>query len=101
MPERIDEKQVRHIAMLSRLKLSDQEVATFSRQLSAILEYVEKLNELPTKDVEPTVHAVPMQNVLREDEPDAPLRVNEALDNAPQRSDSFYKVPKVLEQDST
>ena len=100
MPEQIDEGQVRHIAVLSRLKLSDQEVATFSRQLSAILAYVGKLNELDTTDVEPTAHAVPIQNAFRKDEPEEPLSVDEALAGAPQRAGSFFKVPKVLDQDS-
>ncbi len=101
MADRIDERQVRHVAVLSRLKLSEDEVATFSRQLSAMLEYVEKLNELDTSDVEPTVHAVPTSNVLRDDEPEEPMGVAEALANAPQREGSFYKVPKVLDQEST
>jgi aspartyl-tRNA(Asn)/glutamyl-tRNA(Gln) amidotransferase subunit C len=100
MPERIDEQQVRHVAVLSRLKLSDEEVATFSRQLSDILEYVQKLNELDTSNIEPTAHAVPVNNVFRDDEPEEPLGVDEALANAPERQDSFYKVPKVLDQDS-
>ena len=101
MVDRIDERQVRHVAVLSRLKLSEGEVATFSRQLSAMLEYVEKLNELDTSDVEPTVHAVPISNVLRDDEPEEPMGVDEALANAPQREGSFYRVPKVLDQEST
>lgn len=100
MPEQIDERQVRHIAVLSRLKLSDQEVATFSRQLSAILAYVGKLNELDTTDVEPTAHAVPIQNAFRKDEPEEPLPMEEALAGAPQRAGNFFKVPKVLDQDS-
>ncbi|MFQ6048011.1 MAG: Asp-tRNA(Asn)/Glu-tRNA(Gln) amidotransferase subunit GatC [Phycisphaerae bacterium] len=100
MAERIDEQQVRHIAMLSRLKLSDQELSLFTRQLSAILDYVQKLNELDTRQVEPTAHAVPIHNVFRDDEPDEPLGVDVALANAPQREGSFYKVPKVLEQES-
>jgi len=101
MADRIDEQQVRHVAVLSRLKLSEGEVATFSRQLSAMLEYVDKLNELDTSDVEPTVHAVPISNVLRDDEPEEPMAVDEALANAPQREGSFYRVPKVLDQEST
>jgi len=101
MADRIDERQVRHVAVLSRLKLSEGEVATFSRQLSAMLEYVEKLNELDTSNVEPTVHAVPISNVLRDDEPEEPMAVDEALANAPQREGSFYRVPKVLDQEST
>ncbi len=100
MPGKIDEAQVRHIAMLSRLELSDDEVAAFSDQLSDILGYVEKLNELDTEGVEPTAHPLPLRNVLREDEPGEPLAVDDALANAPERAESFYKTPKVIDQDS-
>lgn len=98
MPRKIDEQQVRHIAMLGRLKPSDEEVRRFSEQLSSILEYVEQLNEVDTEHVEPTAHAVPMSNVLRADEPGACLTPDEALANAPQRDGSFFAVPKVLDQ---
>ncbi len=100
MSQKIDEQQVRHIAMLSRLELSDEEAATFSEQLSEIVAYVEQLNELDTADVEPTAHPLPLRNVLRDDEPNEPLPVDAALANAPQRINSFYKTPKVIEQDS-
>lgn len=99
MPARIDETQVRHIAHLARLKPSDDEVRLFSEQLSAIVEYVEKLNELDTTEVEPTAHAVPVHNVFREDVPAEPFRPDQALANAPQRAGSFFGVPKVLDQD--
>jgi aspartyl-tRNA(Asn)/glutamyl-tRNA(Gln) amidotransferase subunit C len=100
MPPKIDETQVRHIAMLSRLELTDREVAAFTEQLSAILQYVEQLNQLDTEGVEPTAHPLPLRNVFREDEPNAPLGVDDALANAPQRADGFYKTPKVIDQDS-
>ena len=100
MAETIDEDRVRHIATLSRLELSDEEVAAFSGQLSAILEYVEQLNRLDTDDVEPTAHPLPLRNVFRDDEPDEPIGTEAALSNAPQRADGFYKTPKVIDQDS-
>jgi len=100
MPGKIDEERVRHIATLSRLALSDAEVAAFSTQLSAILEYVEQLNQLDTDDVEPTAHPLPLRNVFRKDEPDEPFGIEAALANAPQRAGSFYKTPKVIDQDS-
>ncbi|MBN1344590.1 MAG: Asp-tRNA(Asn)/Glu-tRNA(Gln) amidotransferase subunit GatC [Phycisphaerae bacterium] len=100
MPGKIDEAQVRHIAMLSRLELTDAEVAEFSHQLSDILAYVEQLNQVDTTDVEPTAHPLPLRNVMREDEPDEPIGVEAALANAPQRAASFFKTPKVIEQDS-
>jgi len=100
MAAKIDEAQVRHIALLSRLELSDREVTEFSGQLSAILEYVEQLNRLDTEGVEPTAHPLPLRNVFRTDEPDEPLPLDAALANAPQRAGSFFKTPKVIEQES-
>ena len=100
MAMKIDESQVRHIALLSRLKPSDDEVRLFSEQLSAIVEYVEKLNEVDTSDVEPTSHALPIHNVFRGDVPAEPYAPDQALANAPQRDGNFFGVPKVLDQDS-
>ncbi len=98
--QKVSEQEVRHIAMLSRLKPSDEEVRLFSEQLSSILTYVEQLSEVDTADVPPTAHAVPVSNVFRPDEPHRSLRPDEALANAPQRDGPFFAVPKVLEQDS-
>lgn len=100
MAKKIDEALVRHIAHLSRLKPSDEEVKLFSEQLSAIVEYVSKLNELDTTNVEPTAHALPIHNVFREDAPRQPFNPDEALANAPQRDGSFFGVPKVLDQET-
>ena len=69
MAGRIYAEQVRQIGNLARLKLSDDEVERFGEQLSSILTYVEKLNELDTSDVEPSAHALPVSNVFRNDEP--------------------------------
>lgn len=96
----IDEKQVRAVAKLSRLDLTNDEVAAFSRQLSAILEYVEKLNELDTTNVEPLAHCLPISNVFREDKPKESLGVEKTLANAPQRDGEFFKVPKILDDNS-
>ena len=100
MPGKIDEAQVHHIATLSRLELSDEEVAEFSEQLSAILAYVEQLNQVDTDGVEPTAHPLPLRNVFGQDEPVEPLGVGAALANAPRRAEGFYKTPKVIDQDS-
>ena len=100
MPEKIDEKMVRHIAHLSRLALTEDEVYQFGAQLSSILEYVDKLNELDTESVEPTAHALPVRNVLREDVLRESFDPDRSLGNAPQRDGNFFKVPKVLDQDS-
>ncbi|UCG16871.1 MAG: Asp-tRNA(Asn)/Glu-tRNA(Gln) amidotransferase subunit GatC [Phycisphaerales bacterium] len=96
----IDEDSVRHIAVLSRLDLTDEEVAKFSSELSAIVDYVDQLNELDTGDVPPTAHVLAVHNVFRADEPAPSPGPNVVLANAPQRQDTFFKVPKVLDQDS-
>ena len=100
MGHKIDEGQVRHIGHLSRLKPTDDEVHLFSEQLSAIVEYMDQLDEVDTADVPPTAHALPVHNVFREDEPHRSLDPDQALANAPQREGSFFAVPKVLDQDS-
>jgi aspartyl-tRNA(Asn)/glutamyl-tRNA(Gln) amidotransferase subunit C len=100
MAEKISEQQVRHVAMLARLKPTDEEVARFSEQLSDILTHVEQLNELNTDDVPPTAHALPVSNVFRVDEPGESLGPDKALSNAPQRDQNFFAVPKVLDQGS-
>ncbi|MFZ9023508.1 MAG: Asp-tRNA(Asn)/Glu-tRNA(Gln) amidotransferase subunit GatC [Planctomycetota bacterium] len=97
---KIDEAQVRRVALLSRLELSDQEVSQFSTQLSAIFEYIEKLNELDTDTVEPLAHCLPIHNVLRDDVPRPSLSNDEALANAPEREDEYFKVPKILDDNS-
>ncbi len=88
---------VEHIAHLARLRLSGEEKAKFGAQLSSILTYVEKLNELDTSGVEPTSHVLAMGNVMREDIVTPSLPADEALLNAPDRADDFYRVPKIIE----
>jgi len=97
MGKKIDEAQVRKVAKLSRLELSDAEVEEFTGQLSAILEYVEKMNELDTEGVEPLAHCLAISNVLREDRARESLGTEAALANAPQRDGDFFKVPKILD----
>jgi aspartyl/glutamyl-tRNA(Asn/Gln) amidotransferase C subunit len=66
MAEKIDQEQVKKVAKLSRLDLTDSEIEEFTGQLGAILEYVEKMNELDTENVEPLAHCLPVSNVFRE-----------------------------------
>ena len=89
--------QVRAIARLARLELSDDEVAHLAPQLDAIVGYVEHLREVDTKGVEPLAHALPVQNVFREDEPADSLPRERALANAPKQRDGCFAVPAVLE----
>lgn len=97
MSNTLDQAQVRNVAKLARLELTDQEVEQFSVELSAIIGYIEKMNELNTDDVEPLAHCLPVHNVFRVDEPKQSLDVEKALQNAPQRADDYFKVPKVLD----
>lgn len=88
---------VEHVARLARLELGADQKELFANQMSAILGYVEKLKELDTDGITPTSHAVPMENAFREDIVNMPIGVEQALSNAPQRSGSFFTVPKVIE----
>jgi aspartyl-tRNA(Asn)/glutamyl-tRNA(Gln) amidotransferase subunit C len=98
MDKRIDEGQVRKTAKLARLELSDAEVEEFAGQLSAILDYVERMNKLNTEGVEPLAHCLPISNVFREDIVKESLGTEKTLANAPQRDGAFFKVPKILEE---
>ena len=100
MAKKIDEAHVRKVAKLSRLELSEAEVGEFTGQLSAILEYVEKMNELDTENVEPLAHCLPISNILREDVAQESLGAEKAVANAPQRDGNFFKVPKILDDGS-
>jgi len=97
MSELIDENQVRHVAKLARLKLTDDQIKQYTSQLADILQYVQKLSSLDTENVEPTAHAVPMRNVFRDDKAVDGIGVENVLANAPQRDGSFFAVPKVLD----
>jgi aspartyl-tRNA(Asn)/glutamyl-tRNA(Gln) amidotransferase subunit C len=97
MAKRIDQEQVRKVAKLSRLELTEAEVEEFTGQLSAILDYVEKMNELDTAGVEPLAHCLPISNVFREDSIRESLGTEKTLANAPQRDGAFFKVPKILD----
>jgi len=101
MAREIDESQIRQAAQLARLELNEQEIALFSRQLSAIVQSIEKLNELDTKNVEPLIHFLPVYNVFREDRVRPSLTNEQALANAPDHADGYFKVPKILEENSS
>lgn len=100
MEQKIDADQVRKVAKLARLDLTDAEVEEFAEQLGAILAYVEKMDELDTADVEPLAHCLPISNVLREDCIGPSLGTDATVANAPQRDGPFFKVPKILDDNS-
>ncbi|MHC5110717.1 MAG: Asp-tRNA(Asn)/Glu-tRNA(Gln) amidotransferase subunit GatC [Planctomycetota bacterium] len=100
----LDINTARHIAHLARINVADDELANYAGQLSAILEYVEQLQALDTSNVIPTAHAIPTFDVLREDKIIKGLGREEALANAPvddnpEKSTTFFRVPKVLDQE--
>ena len=98
MQDSINQELVRKVAKLGRLDLSDAEVEEFTGQLNSILGYVEKLNELDTESVEPLAHCLPVKNRFREDIIVPSFDPDEALANAPQRDDDYFKVPKILSE---
>jgi aspartyl-tRNA(Asn)/glutamyl-tRNA(Gln) amidotransferase subunit C len=93
----IDGKDVEHVARLARLALGPAELARMQAELSAILQYVAKLEELDVSGVEPTSHAVPLVNVMREDEAGPCLPQADALANAPDRAGELFRVPRIIE----
>jgi aspartyl-tRNA(Asn)/glutamyl-tRNA(Gln) amidotransferase subunit C len=93
---RMTPEEVRELALLSRLALSDQEVTRMTGDLGAILTYVDALRELDTTGVEPMTHAVPFDCPLRDDQVQPSLPVDEALANAPRREAHFFQVPRIV-----
>ncbi len=93
----ITQKEVEHVAKLARLELSEDEKGTFTRQLSAILTYMDQLKKLDTRGVEPTMTVLPTENVFRDDEVQPSLPQERALANAPEQADGFFRVPRILE----
>jgi len=89
-------QDVEHIAKLAKLEFSGEEKEKFTQQLNQILAYVEQLNRLDTNAVEPLSHVIELQNVFRDDEVRPGVSTDEALKNAPARTDQFFKVPKVI-----
>jgi aspartyl-tRNA(Asn)/glutamyl-tRNA(Gln) amidotransferase subunit C len=89
-------EQVEHIADLARLDLSDDEKALYRQQLSSILDYIARLQELDTHDIPPTASVLPLQAVLRPDEPHPGLGVDELLSNAPVVEARQFKIPPVF-----
>ena len=88
---------IEHIAHLARLSLSEKEKEVFAGQLESILSYMDKLNELDTVGIEPTSHVLDISNVAREDALKPSLGREDALSNAPDKTEKFYRVPKIIE----
>ena len=89
----ITREEVLHVARLARLELTDDEVAKFQEQLSAIIDAISKVSELDLSDVPPTAHPLEIANTWAEDEPVPSLPLDEVFANAPEREDDYFKVP--------
>jgi len=93
---KITEKDVLKVANLARLELNESEVNSMTEQVGKILSYVEKLNELDTDGIEPTTHAISVNNAFREDEVKQSLSQEKALQNGPLQNGEAFVVPKVI-----
>lgn len=94
---RISADQVKHVANLARMAITEEEAKKFTNQLDQIITYAEQLNELNTDHVEPTAHVLEIKNVMREDRAKEGLPREEVLKNAPEHQDGQIKVPGIME----
>jgi len=92
----INKEEVKRIALLSRLDLSDDELCEMTTQLEKILAYIDELKEVSVENTEITSHVVQVGNIFRRDKPRPSLKKEDALCNAPKKEDGFFKVPKVI-----
>ena len=94
----IDRDTVLKVAGLARLELTEAEIEQMTGQMNEIVSFVEKINELDTKGIEPTAHVLDVKNKLREDEiTESPATLEEILSLAPERHENFISVPRVIE----
>ncbi len=89
--------EVRHVALLTRIRLTEQEVELYRSQMDDILEHFQMLQELDTDQVPPTSHSLPLDTVMREDETKPCLDKEDVLSNAPRREGDYFRVKAVLE----
>ncbi|NGP46085.1 Asp-tRNA(Asn)/Glu-tRNA(Gln) amidotransferase subunit GatC [Bacillaceae bacterium SIJ1] len=94
---RITKDEVKHVAHLARLAVTEEEAEHFASQLDDIISFMDQLNELDTDQVKPTAHVIDMQNDLREDKVEPWLTNDKALKNAPDEEDGQVRVPSILE----
>ena len=94
--EKITAADVRHVARLARLDVTDEEVELFAGQLAAVLDHAEDVERLDTAGVPPTAHPLPLKNVLRDDVPRPSLDRDEVLGQAPAAEDHRFRVPRIL-----
>ena len=97
MKKGISEEEIERIAKLSRLKLKKEEKNLYQKQLSRIIEFMEKLKEVNTNKVSPTFYPLSIKNVMREDSNFTSLSQDEVLKNAPDKKNGYFKVPRIIE----
>jgi len=90
--------EVEHVARLARLELDAEEKERMRRELDGILSYIDKLRALDTEGVEPTAHAVPVTNIMRDDRVEPSFPQPDMLANAPDQSGDYFRVPKIIEE---
>jgi aspartyl-tRNA(Asn)/glutamyl-tRNA(Gln) amidotransferase subunit C len=95
---RISLREVEHVARLARLHLTDADNERMRGELDGILAYIDKLRALDTEGVEATSHAIPLANVMRDDEPRPPFPADAMLMNAPDLHGAFFRVPRIIEE---
>lgn len=93
----ITKEEVRHVAHLARLAITDEEVEHFTEQLAKIVQFADKLNELDTTNVEPTTHVLPLENVFREDKSIAGLDREVMMKNVKDQEAGQVKVPAIMD----
>ncbi len=92
----ISRDQVAHVAWLAKIKLTEEELELFARQLNEVLGYFRKIDEVDTRGIEPTYHILDVKNVFRKDSPEFSLPLDKSLQNAPQRERNYVKAPRIL-----
>ncbi|MCM8772536.1 MAG: Asp-tRNA(Asn)/Glu-tRNA(Gln) amidotransferase subunit GatC [Candidatus Omnitrophica bacterium] len=92
----IKKEDVEYLGRLARIELTEEEKKKFEKELGKILEYISKLNEVNTENIEPTYHVLPLKNVFRDDIPESSTSKEEILKNAPDKDDDFFKVPRII-----
>ena len=95
----ISREEVAHLARLSRLAVTEQELDQFAGQLDVILQSVARIGDVAAEDIPPTSHSVPLTNVYRDDVPQPSLTQEEALSGAPDAYEGRFRVPRILEED--
>lgn len=93
----VEDKDVRYVANLARLQLSDEETRRLKKDMNRILEYMKKLEELDTDGIEPLEHVTDLNVALRKDRAEVPLPHEDALKNAPDADSDYFRVPRVIE----